>query len=107
MDTNDCLFEEIDFFTELFLFIDNILYLNSPSTLIKHIDEFVNILKNKEEKIKSKVEYYIKKALSESIYYESSLAFRYILINVYNVDYSNIPDWKIFGSVFDKMEDLK
>ena len=93
---------EIDYFEEIFLFIEDIIHMNSPSEC--QITEIINLIKNKDEKIKKETSYYLKKALSETIFKESSLIFRYILKTIYNYDYSNIYDSNIINSAFDNLE---
>ena len=93
---------EIDYFEEIFLFIEDIIHMNSPSE--SQITEIINLIKNKDEKIKKETSYYLKKALSETIFKESSLIFRYILKTIYNYDYSNIYDSNIINSAFDNLE---
>ncbi len=93
---------EIDYFEEIFLFIEDIIHMNSPSE--SQITEIINLIKNKDETIKKETCYYLKKGLSETIFKESSLIFRYILKTIYNYDYSNIHDSKIINCAFDYLE---
>ena len=102
MNNNELISIEINYFTEIFIFIEEILHMNSPTE--NQINQIINLIKNKDEKIKKETEFYLKKALSESVYKESSLIFRYILGKIYNYDYSNIHDYNIVNSVFDNME---
>ena len=95
--------KEIDYFEEIFFFIEDIKHMNSPSE--SQITEIINLIKNKDETIKKETCYYLKKGLSETIFKESSLIFRYILKTIYNYDYSNINDCKIINSAFDNLEE--
>ena len=107
MNLIDIIASDIDYFKKIFIYIENILIMNSPSTLINQTKNVIDTLKQKDEKIKKEIAYFFKKALSESVYKESSLLLRYILKNVYNIDYSNINDLNIISSAFDNMEDSK
>ena len=98
---------DINYFIELFILIESVKQPIFPKDLKNKIEKFLNIIKTKNEPIQKETIYFLTKSLSESIYIESSLIFRYLLKNAFNIDYSGVPDHKIATSDLDDRKEDK
>ena len=86
---------DISYFIELFTLIENIQQPIFPKDLKNKIENFLNIIKTKNELIQKETIYFLTKSLSESVFIETSLVFRYLLKQAFNIDYSGVADHKI------------
>lgn len=100
--SDDIISNNIDYFKNLFTFIDNIHYFEFNIQSFKN--SFENLRKFKDqEKVKEDSIYYLLQALSESIFKESSQIFRYTLSQLYNFKFEKFYDHQFQTSCFDNI----
>lgn len=100
---DDILPIDIDYFVNLFVLIDDINVLPDIDDLHAQLSNFLPIMSSKSPSIQKESIYYLRRALSECVYVQSSLIYRFILKHIYNVDYSNFSDNQIEMSALDDL----
>lgn len=99
----DVISADIDYFINLFILIENITTLGDTAELKSQIAKFIPIMKSKSSEIQSESLYYLRRGLSECVFVQSSLLFRYIIKEVFNEDYAELPDSRIVYSSLDEI----
>ena len=99
----DVISADIDYFINLFILIENITTLGDTAELKSQIAKFIPIMKSKSSEIQSESLYYLRRGLSECVFVQSSLLFRYIIKEVFNEDYAELPDSRIVCSSLDEI----
>ena len=100
---DDILPLDIDYFVNLFVLIDDINVLPDIDDLHAQLSNFLPIMSSKSPSTQKESIYYLRRALSECVYVQSSLIYRFILKHIYNVDYSNFSDNQIEMSALDDL----
>lgn len=92
---------KIEYFRELFSFIDIVMEFKSPKNVKEKTESILPELKEQTGEIRKESQYFFEKALSESVYKQSSYLLRYILKEIYDVDYTGISDHNIMTTSLD------
>ena len=100
---SDVISLDIDYFINLFILIENITTLADIAELKSQILKFVPIMKSKAPSLQSESLYYLRRSLSECVFVQSSILFRYIIKEVFNEDYAELSDNRIVYSSLDEI----